>query len=118
MRGRRRDDGHVLGPAHRDAADQDRVFVCESGPFRLRHGGLRDVAPHHRAWRAAELLLTGRTMGADEGERWGFFNRLVPAGQAADEALAQAQAICMQTGDFKRAYRAFVKKEKPVFEGN
>jgi len=36
----------------------------------------------------------------------------------AIEAEAQAQAICMQTEDFKRAYRAFVAKEKPVFEGN
>ncbi|NOX50806.1 MAG: enoyl-CoA hydratase family protein [Gammaproteobacteria bacterium] len=36
----------------------------------------------------------------------------------AIEAEAQAQAICMQTEDFKRAYRAFVEKEKPVFEGN
>ena len=34
------------------------------------------------------------------------------------EAEAQAQAICMQTADFERAYNAFVKKEKPVFEGN
>ena len=34
------------------------------------------------------------------------------------EAEAQAQAICMQTEDFHRAYHAFVKKEKPVFEGN
>jgi enoyl-CoA hydratase/carnithine racemase len=34
------------------------------------------------------------------------------------EAEAQAQAICMQTEDFKRAYRAFVAKQKPVFEGN
>jgi len=34
------------------------------------------------------------------------------------EAEAQAQAICMQTGDFERAYRAFVAKAKPVFEGN
>jgi enoyl-CoA hydratase/carnithine racemase len=34
------------------------------------------------------------------------------------EAEAQAQAICMQTEDFRRAYHAFVKKEKPVFEGN
>ena len=31
---------------------------------------------------------------------------------------AQAQAICMQTKDFERAYRAFAAKEKPVFEGN
>lgn len=38
--------------------------------------------------------------------------------EAAIEAEAQAQAICMQTEDFKRAYRAFVAKEKPKFEGN
>ena len=34
------------------------------------------------------------------------------------EAEAQAQAICMQTKDFERAYNAFAKKERPVFEGN
>jgi enoyl-CoA hydratase/carnithine racemase len=104
--------------------------------------------------RAAELLLTGRTMSADEGERWGFYNRIVeaaaPEGEAvalarslaegptfahmmtktmlnqewamgleqAIEAEAQAQAICMQTGDFKRAYAAFVAREKPRFSGD
>jgi len=104
--------------------------------------------------RAAELLYTGRTMTAQEGERWGFFNKLVPAAELEQEALAlarrlasgptfahditktqlnqewsmsldqaieaeaQAQAICMQTKDFERAYRAFVAKGKPVFEGN
>ena len=36
----------------------------------------------------------------------------------AIEAEAQAQAICMQTQDFKRAYAAFSKREKPVFEGD
>ena len=36
----------------------------------------------------------------------------------AIEAEAQAQAICMQTGDFERAYKAFVAKQKPVFEGD
>jgi enoyl-CoA hydratase/carnithine racemase len=36
----------------------------------------------------------------------------------AIEAEAQAQAICMQTQDFHRAYRAFVAKETPVFEGD
>jgi enoyl-CoA hydratase/carnithine racemase len=104
--------------------------------------------------RAAELLYTGRSMTAEEGERWGFFNRLVAADALEAEALAlarriaagptfangitktqlnqewamsldqaieaeaQAQAICMQTQDFERAYRAFVAKQKPVFEGN
>ena len=104
--------------------------------------------------RAADLLYTGRTMTAQEGERWGFFNRLVAAEALEAEAMAlaralaagptfahgitktqlnqewsmsleqaieseaQAQAICMQTKDFERAYRAFVAKGKPVFEGN
>src|SRR3982751_3584440 len=102
--------------------------------------------------RAAELLYTGRSMRAEEAERWGFFNRLADdvgaeAAQlaaslasgptfahqmtktmleqewdmsvpAAIEAEAQAQAICMQTRDFERAYRAFVARERPVFEGN
>ncbi len=104
--------------------------------------------------RAAELLYTGRSMTAQEGFAWGFFNRLVPADaldseamalarriaegptfahmmtktqlnqewnmglEQAIEAEAQAQAICMQTQDFRRAYEAFVAKAKPVFEGN
>ena len=37
---------------------------------------------------------------------------------AAVEAEAQAQAICMQTKDFGRAYYAFAEKKKPVFAGN
>jgi enoyl-CoA hydratase/carnithine racemase len=104
--------------------------------------------------RASELLFTGRSMSADEGERWGWFNALAEpdellqhaltsAGKLAagpnfahgitknqlniewdmsiDEAIeaeAQAQAICMQTADFERAYNAFVNKQKPEFEGD
>jgi enoyl-CoA hydratase/carnithine racemase len=36
----------------------------------------------------------------------------------AIEAEAQAQALCMTTQDFRRAYQAFVAKETPVFEGD
>jgi enoyl-CoA hydratase/carnithine racemase len=104
--------------------------------------------------RASELLYTGRFMTAEEGERWGFFSRIVaPAevlGQAqalardisagptyantmtkrmlsmewamsveeAIEAEAVAQALCMTTKDFERAFHAFANKQKPVFEGN
>ena len=104
--------------------------------------------------RASELLYTGRSLGGEEGERWGFFNRLCPpedvlaqaramARDLADgpafangitktmlhqewamtieqaiESEAQAQAICMLTEDFTRAYEAFVAKSKPRFEGN
>jgi enoyl-CoA hydratase/carnithine racemase len=38
--------------------------------------------------------------------------------ECAIEAEAVAQALCMQTEDFARAYRAFAAKQKPVFEGN
>jgi enoyl-CoA hydratase/carnithine racemase len=38
--------------------------------------------------------------------------------EQAIESEAQAQAICMQTRDFKRAYDAFVAKERPAFQGD
>lgn len=104
--------------------------------------------------RAAELLFTGRAMSAEEGERWGFFNKLTSSEQLEAEAVAyakrladgpnfahmmtktmlnqewsmsleqaieaeaQAQAICMQTRDFRRAYDAFVAKGTPNFAGD
>ncbi|MDQ8159259.1 MAG: enoyl-CoA hydratase family protein [Gemmatimonadota bacterium] len=104
--------------------------------------------------RASELLYTGRTMDAAEGERWGFYNAIVErdvllaeaitrAGDLAngpafahsmtktmlqqewnvsvDQAIemeAQAQALCMGTQDFRRAFEAFAAKQSPVFEGN
>ncbi len=104
--------------------------------------------------RASELLYTGRALGGEEGERWGFFNRLIEPEELLTEALtlahgladgptfangitktmlhqewamtleqaieaeAQAQALCMLTQDFTRAYHAFVAKQKPRFQGN
>jgi enoyl-CoA hydratase/carnithine racemase len=38
--------------------------------------------------------------------------------EQAIEAEAQAQAICMQTLDFERAYNAFVNKKSPIFQGD
>ena len=104
--------------------------------------------------RASELLYTGRFMTADEGERWGFFSRILAPDQVllqaqalaseiaqgptfantmtkrmlamewamsveeAVEAEAVAQALCMTTADFARAFEAFANKAKPVFQGN
>lgn len=104
--------------------------------------------------RATELLMTGRSMSAEEGAAWGFFNALHPreevlaraqalARSLADgpyfahtvtktmlnqewamgieemiESEAQAQAICMMTQDFKRAFDAFAAKQTPRFEGD
>jgi enoyl-CoA hydratase/carnithine racemase len=104
--------------------------------------------------RASELLYTGRFMTAEEGERWGFFSRVVAPEQVlsqaqllarqvtegptfantmtkrmlamewamsveeAIEAEAIAQALCMTTADFARAFEAFSNKVKPAFQGN
>jgi enoyl-CoA hydratase/carnithine racemase len=104
--------------------------------------------------RASELLYTGRMLGAEEGERWGFHNRLVAPEALLDEATAlasslaagptfahgitktqlsmewavsietaiemeaQAQAICMATNDFRRAFEAFSDKRTPEFKGD
>ncbi|MEN9865288.1 MAG: hypothetical protein RL748_878 [Pseudomonadota bacterium] len=104
--------------------------------------------------RASDLLYSGRSMSGEEGERWGFFNRLSePNALLADatayaqmlangptfahsltkkmlhqewdmgideaiESEAQAQAICMMSNDFHRAYHAFVAKQKPEFQGD
>jgi enoyl-CoA hydratase/carnithine racemase len=104
--------------------------------------------------RAAELLYTGRSLSAEEGRAWGFYNALYPTDElepkahaaaaslsggpwfahgvtktmfnqewsmGIDEIIeseAQAQAICMATGDFRRAFEAFAAKRKPVFEGD
>src|SRR5690348_12655597 len=43
--------------------------------------------------RASELLLYGRSMSAQEGERWGFFNRVVPAEDLDNEAQAWAEKL-------------------------
>ena len=102
--------------------------------------------------RASDLLYSGRSMSADEGLAWGFFNRLASPplpvalemarslatgptfahamtkkmlhqewNVGVDEAIemeAQAQAICMQTKDFTRAFEAFAAKQKPAFKGD
>ena len=104
--------------------------------------------------RASELLFTGRSLSGEEGERWGFFNRLVAPDELlaaatelarglaagpcfatgltkrmlhmewamsvddAIEAEAVAQALCMKTEDFARAYHAFAARQKPVFQGD
>jgi enoyl-CoA hydratase/carnithine racemase len=93
-------------------------------------------------------------MSAEEGERWGFYNRIVPFESLREEAQAlarglaqgpgfahgitksqlnqewnvsletaiemeaQAQALCMATNDFRRAYEAFAARQTPEFKGD
>src|SRR5262245_63295496 len=43
--------------------------------------------------RASELLYTGRVMSAEEGERWGFFNRIIAADKLDAESMALAHQL-------------------------
>jgi enoyl-CoA hydratase/carnithine racemase len=102
--------------------------------------------------KATELLMTGDFISADEAERIGLYNRVVPLDQletatrefaerltrgpalglaktkemlnremhmgfeSALEAEAVAQALCMQTPDFKEAHAAFIENREAKFE--
>jgi enoyl-CoA hydratase/carnithine racemase len=102
--------------------------------------------------KATELLMTGDFISADEAERVGLYNRVVPLDQletatrefaeklahgpalglaktkemlnrelhmgfeSALEAEALAQALCMQTPDFREAHAAFLEKREAKFE--
>jgi len=102
--------------------------------------------------KATELLMTGEFISAQEAERIGLYNRVVPRAQleaatrelaqklaqgpalglaktkemlnrelhmgfeSALEAEAVAQALCMQTPDFKEAHAAFLEKREAKFE--
>ena len=104
--------------------------------------------------RAAELLYFGKIIGAEQAERIGLVNTILPDDEvlaeamrwaaelaagpafahsmtkqmleseyamplaAAIEAEAQAQAICMAHPDFRTAYEANKRKERPLFEGS
>ncbi|MFL5111941.1 MAG: enoyl-CoA hydratase family protein [Microvirga sp.] len=69
------------------------------------------------AHRVAEEIAAGPTFGNTMTKRMLAMEWAMSVEEAI-EAEAVAQALCMTTEDFARAYRAFAKKEKPVFEGD
>ena len=82
---------------------------------------------HNRVVEAAELTSAARDMTSRIAAGPNFGNMMTKTMLAQEwsmsieqaiEAEAQAQAICMKTADFERAYNAFVAKERPVFKGN
>jgi enoyl-CoA hydratase/carnithine racemase len=65
----------------------------------------------------AENLASGPTFAHGITKRQMHMEWDMPVDQAID-VEAEAQALCMATGDFRRAYEAFVARTKPVFEGS
>ena len=87
----------------------------------LAWGDFNDVVP------AEQLLEKARGLAVSLADGPAFAHAMTKKclhqewNQTIEQSLeteAEAQAICMQTKDFARAYHAFVKKERPVFEGN
>ena len=70
-----------------------------------------------RILRIAQAIRSGMALdelqAATGWDKW-FIERIA----AIIDAEAIAQALCMKTGDFRRAFEAFAAKRKPVFEGN
>jgi len=95
-----------------------RAFTAEEG---LRWGFFNAIHP------ADELLAKAQELAAQIANGPTFAHAMTKKtlhqewAMGLDEAIeaeAQAQAICMQTQDFQRAYDAFVAKQRPVFEGD
>ena len=74
-----------------------------------------------------DLLAQAQALAGDIAAGPGFANGITKTmlhqewAMGVDQAIeaeAQAQALCMLTGDFERAYQAFVDKRRPVFQGD
>ena len=136
------------------ASAMDFIFAADDAMFIPTYGDYFTMPFDLGPRKAKELLFANRFMTAEEGERWGFFSRIVApehvlaqaqllarqisegptfantmtkrmlamewamSVEEAIEAEAVAQALCMTTADFARAFEAFSNKVKPVFQGN
>ncbi|GAA2590102.1 enoyl-CoA hydratase-related protein [Microbacterium binotii] len=60
-------------------------------------GGTQRLTRAVGAYKAAELVLTGRRMGAEEAERAGLVSRVVPAAELRDAAMEVAEAIAAKS---------------------
>jgi enoyl-CoA hydratase/carnithine racemase len=92
-----------------------------AGDEGLHWGFFNELHPSDRLLPAAEALA--RTLADGPTFAHAMTKKLLHQEWAMDldaaiDAEAEAQAICMETEDFRRAYRAFIDKQKPVFEGN
>jgi len=96
-------NGIAFGGGFELALSADIIFAADHATFALpeiNSGVIADAAtlklpkriPYHIAM---EMLFTGRVVDAEEGARWGFVNRVVPA----DQLLAQAHELAAKLAD-------------------
>ncbi|MCG2621263.1 enoyl-CoA hydratase [Arthrobacter sp. I2-34] len=94
--------GHALGGGCELAMICDLIIAAENARFgqpEIKLGVIPGMGGSQRLTRAIgkakamEMVLTGRTMGAEEAERSGLVARVVPAAELMDQALATAEAI-------------------------
>ncbi|MEM6971588.1 MAG: carnitinyl-CoA dehydratase [Pseudomonadota bacterium] len=94
-------NGLAFGGGFEIALSADIILAADHATFALpeiRSGTIADAAsiklpkriPYHIAM---EMLFTGRVVSAEEGARWGFVNRVVPAADLMDEARAMADRL-------------------------
>jgi len=98
--------GHALGGGCELAMLCDFILAADTATFgqpEIKLGVIPGIGGSQRLTRAIgkakamEMILTGRTMGAEEAERCGLVARIVPAANLIDDALATATAIASRS---------------------
>jgi enoyl-CoA hydratase len=98
--------GHALGGGCELALMCDIIIAADTAKFGQPEvgigvmpgmGGSQRLTRAIGPYKAADMILTGRTIGADEAERAGLVSRIVPAADLVDEALALASGIASKS---------------------
>ena len=121
-------NGFALGGGCELAMMADFIVAADSAKFgqpEIKLGVVPGMGGSQRLTRAVgkakamELILTGRTIGADEAERAGLVARVVPAAELLDEALRTAEAIAAMPPHAIMAAKELVQAadELPLAEG-
>jgi enoyl-CoA hydratase len=98
--------GHALGGGCELAMMCDMILAADSAKFgqpEIKLGVIPGIGGSQRLTRAIgkakamDLILTGRTIGAEEAERWGLVSRVFPAATFLDEVLAIAADLAAKS---------------------
>jgi enoyl-CoA hydratase/carnithine racemase len=112
-------NGIALGGGTEFAVNCDMIIAADSATFGLPEVK-RGVAPFAGALprlirtvglqRASEFALTGRTLSAQEAEKWGLVNKIVPQAQVVEEAVKYATMIAENSPDSVICARSMLRQ--------